>query len=192
MEFYGHIQATDHNAQETLVPVTSDMHVQGVTAGTHTAEVTYPDGRFYRLNETITARLASIDALRNAYLSAISGVPRVTTVEAKAASYTISSSDSGKLLTTRGASGAITFTLPTMSASYTGVDVLLFNAVDQDMIVSAQTAGQIMFKNDLAANSVSYETAGEQIGGAFRVISDGTSWLVMPLAEEATTITVVT
>jgi hypothetical protein len=192
MEFYGHIQATDHNAQETLVPVTSDMHVQGVTAGTHTAEVTYPDGRFYKLNETITALLASIDALRNAYLSALGGTPRIMTVEAKAASFTFSSSDSGKFLTTRGAGGAITVTLPTVTSAFTGMYFWLFNCVDQNMGVSAQTNGEIMFKNDLAANTVTYQQAGELIGSGFFVICDGSSWLVMPIAEEAVTIAVTT
>lgn len=132
----------------------------------------------------------SADSLIFTGTAYISGNKKVAA--AKTTDYTITAADSGKVLTTRGASGAVIFTLPTVAAGFTGVDVTIFNCVDQDMTVSAQTAGQIMFKHDAAANSLAYSTANEKIGGAFRCYCDGTSWLVMPLAEEAQTITVVT
>lgn len=113
-------------------------------------------------------------------------------IMALTASYTINVADSGKFITTRGASGAVVVTLPTVSTGFAGVEFSIFNAVDQDLTLTAQTNGQIMFKNDVAANSVAYSTAAEKIGGAFRAVCDGTSWLVMPLAEEAQTITVAT
>jgi hypothetical protein len=192
IEFYGHIQATDSNGQEVLIPYTSELRIEGVTAGTHTALARLPNNVKYELDETVANLLASMDALRNDYLSAVSGVPHVITVDAKTGNYTITAGDSGKMLTTRGASGAVTFTLPTVTAAFTGVDLTLFNAVDQNMGVSAQTAGQIMFKNDVAANSVTYQTATELIGGALKCVCDGVSWLVIPLAEENQTLTVVT
>lgn len=123
-----------------------------------------------------------------AYLSG----PKKKTVANTDGSITIDATHSGKMITTRGAGGATTVTLPTVAAGFTGVHFHVFNCVDQDLTLSAQTAGEIMFKNDLAANSVAFSTAGEKIGAAAFVMCDGTSWLVMPLAEEATTITVAT
>lgn len=115
------------------------------------------------------------------------------TVTAKAADYTLApATDTGIVFTSTGASATITFTLPTVTAAMTGADFYIFNTVDQTLTVSAQTAGQIIFKNDLAANSVSYGTSSEKIGGGFHITCDGTSYLVMPLAEELQTITVVT
>ena len=113
------------------------------------------------------------------------------TVEAKTASYTITAADGGKIFTNRGDTDAITFTLPAVSSTYTGMEVQFFAVADFDLAVAA-TAGEMVFKNDAAANSVKYATASEIIGGGFRAICDGTSWLVSPLAEEAQTITVAT
>lgn len=113
---------------------------------------------------------------------------------AKTADYTFVASDNGKFFTTLGAAGTVIFTLPAASAALAaaGFTVTVFNAVDQTLTL-AGTAGQLMFKNDVAANSLSYSTAGELIGGAFvaRCISSS-KYAVMPLAEEAQTITVVT
>ncbi len=115
---------------------------------------------------------------------------KMKTVANTDGSLTIDATHSGKMITTRGASGATTITLPTVAAGFTGVHFWVFNCVDQDLTLSAQTAGQIMFKHDTAADSVAYATSSEKIGGGFFVHCDGTSWLVMPLAEEAQTITV--
>jgi hypothetical protein len=117
---------------------------------------------------------------------------KMKTVANTDGSITIAATDSGKMITTRGAAGATTVTLPTVAAGFTGVHFWLFNCVDQDLTLSAQTAGEIMFKNDVAANSVAASTAGEKIGAAFFVHCDGTSWLVLPMVEEAVTLTVVT
>lgn len=191
MNELGFIQVTDEGQQEVLVPVGDIARIEQETGGTFTATIYMKDGiTRINVNETITALLAALDNVRNAYLSAISGATRVLTVEAKAASFTISSSDSGKFLTTRGAGGAITATLPTVTSAFTGVNFWLFNCVNQNMGVAATTAGQIMFKNDTAADTVTYQQAGELIGAGFFVICDGTSWLVMPLAEETVTIAV--
>lgn len=192
MENLGFIQATDADDREVLLPVGDIASIMESTQSGYTAVAKMRDGTEHNLNETVAALLAAIDALRNAYLASLSGTPRIMTVEAKAASFTFSSSDSGKFLTTRGAGGAITATLPTVTASFTGMYFWMFNAVDQNMGVSAQTNGQIMFKNDVAANTVTYQQAGELIGGGFFILCDGTSWLVMPLAEEAVTIAVTT
>lgn len=112
-------------------------------------------------------------------------------VKAKTASYTVTSADFGTVLTTRGAGDAVTFTLPAASSLNKGDWVLFINVADQNMVVGGSTGGLVVF-NDLTANSISFETSSEKIGGAFLAVSDGTSWLVVPISEETQTVTVAT
>jgi hypothetical protein len=111
-------------------------------------------------------------------------------ISVKTASYTITPDDFGTVFTTRGA-GAVTFTLPSAGASNKGEWVLFINLADANMTV-AGTAGGLVIFNDLTANSIAFEQAAEHIGGAFLAISDGTSWIVAPLATETQTIAVST
>ncbi len=111
-------------------------------------------------------------------------------VQAKTASYTVTPDDFGSVLTTRGAGGAITFTLPAASAVNKGEWVLFVNVANQNMIVAGADEGLVV-KNDLTADSIAFQTGSEKIGGAFLAISDGTSWCVAPLAEETQTVTIV-
>lgn len=130
-------------------------------------------------------------ALITSTANKVAGVRR--TAEAKATAYTITAADSGKVLTNRGAAGSVTFTLPTVAAAFDGVDVIIATVVAaQNVVVAAQTAGQIITFNDAAANSVALQTANEIIGGALRCICDGTSWLVLPMLYEAQTVSIVT
>jgi len=113
-------------------------------------------------------------------------------VVVKTADYTITAADFGKVFVTTGATGTVIFTLPASAAANIGARVEFYNVADQTMTV-AGTAGELVFKNDLAANSVSYATATELIGGGFVATQiSATKWLVAPLAEEAQTITVAT
>lgn len=112
-------------------------------------------------------------------------------ISAKAASYTVTTGDFGKFFTTRGATGAITFTLPAVTAGMAGAAVEFFNIADQDMIV-AGTAGELVTFNDAAANSVATSTSSEQIGSHIKAICDGTSWLIILSTEETQTATVAT
>jgi hypothetical protein len=109
---------------------------------------------------------------------------------AKTASYTVTPADFGSVITTRGAGGAVTFTLPAASAGNKGDWVLFWNVVDQNMIVAGADEGLVVL-NDLTADSIAFQTSSEKIGGAFLAISDGTSWCVVPLATETQTVTVV-
>ena len=111
-------------------------------------------------------------------------------VTAKTGNYTIVAADFGQVFTTRGAAGAVTFTLPAASGN-AGAWVEFYNAVGQNMAI-AGTAGELILFNDAAANSATFSTAGELIGAAVRVFCDGTSWYVAPMIFEAVTITVVT
>lgn len=104
------------------------------------------------------------------------------------AAYTFVAEDSGTLFL---ATAALTMTLPAASAAFKGCWGRLINGADTDLVLAA-TAGEMVFKNDLAANSVSYATSSEKIGGGFEFFCDGTKWYVLPVAEETQTITVVT
>ena len=112
-------------------------------------------------------------------------------VQAKASSYTVVEADCGSVFTTRGAAGAITFTLPAVSSTYTDFVCWFFNAVDQNMTI-AGTAGELMTFNDVAANSVAFSTSSEKVGAGVMAVCDGTSWLILPMTEETQTMTVAT
>lgn len=105
-------------------------------------------------------------------------------VVAKTSSYTLTADDMGKLFTTRGASGAVTFTLPAAS-TVAGADVVFVNVADQNMIVAGPDEAVVAF-NDLTADSVAFQTTSQKIGGGFLMISDGTSWLALPLTSAGT------
>lgn len=98
----------------------------------------------------------------------------------KTASYTVNPAipDSpGTLFTTRGAGGAVTFTLPAPGAALKGWFFDFVNVVAQNMIVSAG-AGKAVTFNNLAAASLAAQTGGQLIGAMIRATCDGTSWLL--------------
>ena len=109
------------------------------------------------------------------------------TVTAKTASFTITQADSGTVFTNRGDTDVLTITLPTVSDTYTGVQFEAYGVANTALALSAQTAGQLVVKADATANSIAYETSGEIIGACFRVICDGTSWLVIEQSNETVT-----
>lgn len=111
-------------------------------------------------------------------------------VVAKTASYTITAADAGKLFTNRGDTDAITFTLPAVSSTYANFGVEFYCAADQDFAVATATADEMVAFNSLTATSVKLGTSSEKIGGGFRAVCDGTSWLISNLCEETQTVTV--
>lgn len=98
-------------------------------------------------------------------------------VVTKTANYTVQESDNNTLFTTRGATAAVEFTLPVTSRR--GLRFGFYNAADQNMKVTAGTPDTLVVFNDIAADSISYETANARIGGFLEVIGDGTGWLVI-------------
>ena len=98
-------------------------------------------------------------------------------VEAKTSSYTVTKSDFGKTFTTRGAGGAVTFTLPAASGN-SGASVRFIALADQNMTVAGQDE-EIVYIDDLTADSVTFSTASEKIGGVLDAFCDGTSWILM-------------
>jgi hypothetical protein len=112
-------------------------------------------------------------------------------VEAKTATCYLKPSDSGKLFTDRGVGADIVFYLPAVADIPTGWNAW-FYATDATytFTVSALSTNLIVF-NNAAATSIGFATASEIIGGGFRVVFDGTSYLVfVHLAAEAQTLTI--
>jgi hypothetical protein len=108
-------------------------------------------------------------------------------VAVKTSDYTITTDDFGTIFTTRGAAAEVEFTLPSAASTNRGEWVLFVNVANQNMSVAGAEAGLVVF-NSLTADNISLRTDNERIGGAFLAVSDGTSWIVMPLATETQTI----
>ncbi|MCC6989950.1 MAG: hypothetical protein IT181_13175 [Acidobacteria bacterium] len=104
---------------------------------------------------------------------------------AKTAAYSPSplTDRAGTIFTTRGATGAVAFTLPTLAAGqYVGLFYDFLNLVDQNMSIVAPTADTLLVFNDTAADSVAYSTSSQKIGALARAIWDGTAWIVVNLS----------
>ncbi|MEE8607810.1 MAG: hypothetical protein V3S55_09405 [Nitrospiraceae bacterium] len=110
---------------------------------------------------------------------------------AKTGAYTLLEDDSGTVFTTEGAGGDVEFTLP--AVSLTGFHAWFFNtnATEREMKVSSAAGNDIIAANDKAASSVTFTTAGEQIGQSMWMVSNGTVWLCfMHLGLLSTTVTI--
>lgn len=106
------------------------------------------------------------------------------------ASATLSELHNGSLIVVRGASGAVNLTLGTSPKR--GLRYRVYNAVNQDLTITAGTADTMVVYADATADSVSLSTSSEKIGGSFEIIGDGTGWLVIPSLWEGQTPTIVT
>jgi len=114
-------------------------------------------------------------------------------VTAKAASYSVvMPDDTGKLFTTTGATGAITFTLPAPAAALKGTYCRMFNTVDQNMVIAVTGNDTLVTLNDAAADSVTFSTSSEKIGASATCVCDGDKWLVMDTSENSITSTIAT
>jgi hypothetical protein len=85
-------------------------------------------------------------------------------------------------------SASCTLTLPTPEQCLKGGDILIINAADQTLIISLNEL--LIAKNSLAADSVTFSTAGELIGTAVTCVNTGSKWAVLTHAEEAVSQTV--
>jgi len=113
------------------------------------------------------------------------------TISAKTASYSVRPEDIGKIFTNRGAGGAVTFTLPTVSTIAAGWWCEFFVVADQNVVIASQgSSDNIVTFNDAGADSITISTAGEIIGASVRVIWDGTSWLAQLMVHETQTPTI--
>jgi len=96
-------------------------------------------------------------------------------VKIKTATATLLKSETGSLIVVRG-TGAVTLTLPAIDK---GLWYFILNAVDQDLIIAAPTADTLITFNDVAADSVDFDQAGNKIGAAALIACDGTSWIAV-------------
>lgn len=114
---------------------------------------------------------------------AAAGVMKIRVV-AKTANYQVlaataaSGDSSGTVFTTRGAGGAVTFTLPAIVAQMAGHYYDFVGVANQTFTV-AGAAGTVVTFNNAAATSVACSTAGGKIGAKIRAICDGTSWILV-------------
>ena len=99
-------------------------------------------------------------------------------VEAKTSDYTIGASDSGKILTTEGAAGAVVFTLPTPTESLKGVWVDIVQAADQNMRVTCETIDKIITQGSLVVDYIENTEAGLKVGAHCECVCTGTKWIV--------------
>jgi hypothetical protein len=116
----------------------------------------------------------------------VGGVRRKVT--AKTAAYTCTVADCGTIFTNRGASGSVTFTLPTPVGN-SGLWFDFFVVADQNVVITGGDELVVTF-NNATADGVTFGTSSEKIGAGATVISDGTSWLVQLHAEETASLTV--
>ena len=100
-------------------------------------------------------------------------------VKAITADYTLSDQDWGKLITNRGAGGAVVVTMPAPGTAE-GETIEFFTVANQNFTVKAAAAAQFVLFNDATASSVLVGTTNQKIGTGIRLVSDGTSWLVLP------------
>ena len=110
--------------------------------------------------------------------------------EITAATYTVDNGDWGSLITNRGG-GALTVTLPEPANAPTGAWVEFFLVVAGDFVIGTAGGDAMVLHNNAAADSLTTGQASEEIGNGFRVVNDGTGWLVYRFpGNEAVTTTV--
>jgi len=105
-------------------------------------------------------------------------LPPPYNIVAKTTSYTVKPNDlGGTLFTTRGAAGAVTFTLPGPTTVPAGTAFYFANVVDQNMAVTIGSATGVADGN-ATATSLTASTASHKIGALIQAVSDGTQWFL--------------
>lgn len=115
---------------------------------------------------------------------AVGGAPFFDAV-ALTASQTLTADDHNFLFTNTGASGAVVATLPALQR---GLTFWFYTTVAQSFQYASAAGGDLVYLNDAAANSVSFSTSSEIIGGGAMVYCDGTKWLNFPFVWDTQTV----
>lgn len=105
----------------------------------------------------------------------------------KTADATLTEAETGSVILVAG-SGAVNLTLP--ATAKRNLEYTIINTVNQNLTITAGTADTIIAYNDIAADTVALSTAGELIGGSFKVIGNGSKWIVIPMLWEGQTPTI--
>lgn len=99
-------------------------------------------------------------------------------ISAKTASYQVKNADLGTIFTTRGATAAVTFTLPPTADLPAGFWLRFFSVSAYGMVISSSgSSDNIVVTNDAGADSITSTTTSRMIGANVAVVWDGTSWL---------------
>lgn len=130
---------------------------------------------------TFMGRGAGVDG--NGVISDIAYYPNIT---AKTADYTVTIEENGTCFTTVGASGAVNFTLPAISEG--PFIYYFFNAVGQNMVITAETAASAISFNNAAASTLTFSTASNLIGASALALCDGTSLFIINISEATGTV----
>jgi hypothetical protein len=110
-------------------------------------------------------------------------------IKSIAANYTVSENDNGSLITV---SAAATVTLPAPSATYKGMWVKIVNLADTNLTIASGTADTLVVMADAAADSATFSTSSEKIGGAVEAVCNGALWILLPMVWDGQTATFVT
>lgn len=90
--------------------------------------------------------------------------------ETKTASFTITADDSGKIFLVRGAASPVVVTLPAVGTVF---QCEVVNLSDVNLTVASVVADTLITYNDLTADSVTFSTSSEKIGGSVWCFGDG-------------------
>lgn len=167
---------------------TTDAYFASISGDDAAIVLKDANGNLYRLLTDSTN--GGLNVTKNGVSVGLTGLRNIS---AKTANYSVVAADLGTTFTTRGASGAVNFTLPATSTISAGWWARFFNVADQDIIVTAATADTMVVFNDPTADSIAFSTTGEQVGSGVEVVWDGTGWLTFVfLGAETVTPTIVT
>ena len=102
-------------------------------------------------------------------------------IAAKTAAYRIHPNDHGTLFTNRGATGAVTLTLPYSGWLPAGWRIFFAVVADQSLTITQATGDtdQMVVYNDIAADSIAVSTSAKKLGASGEIIWDGTGWLTL-------------
>lgn len=112
-------------------------------------------------------------------------------IKVLAGSYTVLAEDCGKVLLCT-AAGTVTLPTPPASRAWDGFFIDVYVNADVAVVFATQTVDTLVTFNDIAADSVAYSTASEQIGAASRFFVWDTKWHHIPMVNEAATVVVAT
>lgn len=148
-----------------------------------------PTPSTYQTNSMPTYKGQAPGLNSNGQISNMAWTPRIVALTGTA--QTLTAAQSGTIFHNVGLTASITVTLPAISTGPFYFKIV--QGAGFSIVVTAATADTIITFNDAAADSVTFSTSSEIIGGHYEVICDGTSLFVLPiLASEAQTVTIVT
>lgn len=108
------------------------------------------------------------------------------TITNKTANYTVTAAEAGSIFENTGDADAIAYTLPTPGASTNGLVYLFVSGADQNMQITCATSDKIITVDDVAADTVTSQTASELIGSVILAIGMQSKWLVIGLTSGVT------